>query len=199
MSQAGITSVAGSIGIPVTVPNGGTGRSSLTAHGFLIGNGTSPVTVTAAPTNGQIPIGSTGLDPVLATITAGAGISVTNAAGSITIAASGTGFTWNTVAGTTQTIAVQNGYINGNAAATTFTLPATAAVGDTFQIAGYGAGGWVIAQNANQKIYLGSSTTTVGVGGSLASTNAHDTIEIMCIVANLEFQALDVIGNITVV
>ena len=117
----------------------------------------------------------------------------------LTISISGSGFTWNTVVGTSQNIAVQNGYINANAGLTTFTLPATGSVGESFQIAGYGAGGWAIAQNAGQKVYLGNSTTTVGVPGSLASTNAHDTIEIMCIVANTEWQCLDVVGNITVV
>lgn len=41
-------------------------------------------------TNGQIPIGATGSNPVMAAITAGTGISVTNGAGSITIANDGT-------------------------------------------------------------------------------------------------------------
>lgn len=40
-----------------------------------------------AATNGQIAIGSTGANPVLATITAGSGIDVTNGAGTITVAA----------------------------------------------------------------------------------------------------------------
>ena len=42
-------------------------------------------------TNGQLLIGSTGANPVAATITAGSNITVTNGAGSITIAASGGG------------------------------------------------------------------------------------------------------------
>ena len=49
----------------------------------------------SAMTNGQLLIGSTGADPVAAAITAGSGITVTNAAGSITIAATGSGSTWN--------------------------------------------------------------------------------------------------------
>lgn len=132
-------------------------------------------------------------------IIGGAGITTSGSGSTVTITATGAGFTWNTVAGTTQTVAKENGYINANAALTTYTLPATGAVGDTFQLAGYGAGGWALAQNAGQKIYLGNATTTPGVGGSLASTNAHDTIEIMCVIANTEWQALDWVGNITVV
>lgn len=77
-----------------TVTTSGTlGTSSFTAHGFVLGEGSSALAVTAAPTNGQIPIGSTGADPVPATITAGAGITVTNGAGSITLTATGAGGT----------------------------------------------------------------------------------------------------------
>lgn len=70
----------------LTVANGGTGASTLTDHGILLGSGTDAITPLGAATNGQIPIGSTGADPVLATLTDGEGIDTTNAAGSITIA-----------------------------------------------------------------------------------------------------------------
>lgn len=72
---------------PVSVPNGGTGATSFTAHSILLGEGTSAISALGAATNGQLPIGSTGADPVLATITAGTNVTVTNGAGSITIAA----------------------------------------------------------------------------------------------------------------
>jgi len=53
----------------------------------MVGSGTGDVTVLAQATNGQLPIGSTGVDPVLATITGTASeIGVTNAAGSIILA-----------------------------------------------------------------------------------------------------------------
>lgn len=70
----------------LVVANGGTGRATLTNHGLLVGAGTSAITQLSNATNGQLPIGSTGADPVLATITAGSGITVTNGAGTITIA-----------------------------------------------------------------------------------------------------------------
>ena len=50
------------------------------SNGALVAQST-----TTAPTNGQIPIGN-GTDYTAATITAGAGITVTNGAGSITVA-----------------------------------------------------------------------------------------------------------------
>ena len=71
--------------IPVKVVQGGTGLVTLTDHGILLGSGTDNVTPLAEASNGQLPIGSTGADPTLATITAGDGIDVTNGAGSITV------------------------------------------------------------------------------------------------------------------
>jgi hypothetical protein len=69
----------------LSVVRGGTGLASLTDGGILLGSGTGDVTVTARPTNGQLLIGSTGSDPVLATLTAGTGIGIGNASGAITI------------------------------------------------------------------------------------------------------------------
>jgi hypothetical protein len=71
---------------PLIVAKGGTGAATLTDHSILLGSGTNAITALGAATDGQIPIGSTGVDPVLATITAGTGITITNGAGSITVA-----------------------------------------------------------------------------------------------------------------
>ena len=73
-----------------------------TSSGLPIGAGTaSAITWTAAPTNGQVLIGSTGVDPVLNTITGGSGITVTNGAGSITISTTTTPITVTCGTGTT--------------------------------------------------------------------------------------------------
>ena len=65
---------------------GGTGASTLTDHGVLLGSGTDPITALGAMTNGQLVIGSTGNDPVVASITDGEGIDTTGGAGTLTIA-----------------------------------------------------------------------------------------------------------------
>ena len=71
---------------PLIVAKGGTGVATLTDHGILLGSGTDAVTILGAAANGQIPIGSVGADPVLATLTGTANqVTVTNAAGSITL------------------------------------------------------------------------------------------------------------------
>ncbi len=74
-------SVTGTLG----VTNGGTGAATFTDGGILLGSGTGAFTVTGQPTNGQLLIGSTGVDPVLATLTAGEGIDITNGTGTVTI------------------------------------------------------------------------------------------------------------------
>jgi hypothetical protein len=81
------------LAIPLSIDNGGTGIATLTDHGLLLGSGTGAITPLGAATNGQIPIGSTGVDPVLAALTAGTGIGIANAAGSITVSSTITQYT----------------------------------------------------------------------------------------------------------
>ncbi|TAL08495.1 MAG: hypothetical protein EPO02_12735 [Nitrospirae bacterium] len=166
-----------------------------TTHTALYVCTTSGSTVTAVwtyvlgtMTNGQLAIGSTGNAPTLSTLTAGTNISIVNASGSITISATGSGgFTWTHVTGTTQTMASNNGYIVDNSGLVTLTLPATSTLGDEIQVIGRGSGGWTIAQLAGQQIIVGSSSTTIGVGGSLSSTNRRDSFYIVCTNANTEW------------
>lgn len=90
------------------------------------------------------------------------------------------------------------GYIPNAGGLITFTLPPTSSVGDMFRIAGFGAGGWEIAQNAAQTIHFGNQNSTTGAGGSLASTNSGDSVELVCVVADTDFVVISSIGNITV-
>jgi hypothetical protein len=147
------TSVSGSITLPITVPNGGTGAITLTNRGVLIGQGTSAVTATAAGTAGQpllsgggganpaygtlgTAFGGTNIDGssaangrlligngtgyTLANLTAGSNVTITNGAGSISIASSG-----GTAPGSTCNF---QAYLNANATnvtgdGTTVTIP----------------------------------------------------------------------------
>jgi hypothetical protein len=70
----------------LVVADGGTGASTFTDGGILLGSGTGAITALGVASNGEIPIGDGTTDPVLATITGTASeVDVTNAAGSITI------------------------------------------------------------------------------------------------------------------
>lgn len=172
---------------------------TVTNHSVLIGGASNAIT-SLALTNGQLAIGSTGADPSAATLTAGTGVSITNGAGSITVNALGGGLSWTVVTGTTQAMAINNGYIANNAGLVTATLPATSAVGDTVAITGINnATGWKIAQNAGNTIFFGNATTTAGTGGSLASTATRDTVYLVCMTANATWNVVTSVGNITVV
>lgn len=107
-----VTSVAGTGTVNgLTLTGTVTSSGSLTLGGTLSGvslttqvTGTLPIGnggtgITSTPTNGQLLIGN-GTGYTAATITAGSGVSVTNGAGSITIAATGGTGTVTSVAGT---------------------------------------------------------------------------------------------------
>lgn len=168
---------------------GGTGVSDPTAHTLPVAEGASDFNFLGPLTNGQLLIGSTGADPVPANLTAGTGIGLVNAAGSITISTTGfAGFAWNVVSGTSQAMLSNNGYIADNGALVTLTLPATSTVGDEIDVIGKGAGGWLVQCGGGQTIVIGSSTTSAG--GSVASTNAKDSYSMICTEANIEWTVL---------
>ncbi len=134
-----------------------------------------------------------------AVITAGAGISVTPGANTITIAATTAFFTWQVVAVNTP-IVTDNGYIANGAGTLTFSLPAVSVVGDEFAITGMNnATGWQVTQGAGQQIFIGLTNTTLGAGGSLTSSATRDSIQCVCIVANTTWQVISMVGNITIV
>lgn len=134
------------------------------------------------------------------TLTAGAGITITQSGNNITINSTAVSGSFVVVSGTTQAMAINTTYQPNNVGLVTLTLPATSAAGDRIAIAGFGAGGWTIAQNAGQNIQIGSTSSTVGVGGSVSSTNRYDSIALVCSVANTSWQAIvGPQGNLTIV
>ena len=159
----------------------------------LVTNSSGVPAFTSSMTDGQLLIGSTGATPATATLTAGTGISITNAAGSITITNTGAMITWANITGTTQAAAVNTGYVVGNASQTTVTLPATAALGSIVEIAGKGAAGWVLAANTGQTIQLGSVATSTA--GTVTSANQYDCIRVVCVTAKTTWVALSAWSN----
>jgi hypothetical protein len=158
---------------PLVPGQGGTGLATLTAHGILVGEGTSnvnPIVLGA----GQVLVGVASADPVATTLNA---------------------ITWNDVSGTTQAAAVNQGYIISNASQTTVTIPNTAAEGSTFQIAGKGAGGWIMQMGTGQTLHFGNVASSSA--GTATSGNQYDSISIVCVTANTTFVVIAAQGNIT--
>jgi hypothetical protein len=140
----GITNAAGSITITAT----GTGFiGAVSATSPLQSTGTQSIVIslasavpvslggtgqTSAPSNGQLLIGN-GSSFVLSTLTAGTGMTITNASGSITLSSAGLP-TMNIVSGTTQTAVNNNHYVLTNGSATTVTLPSSPSAGNVVWI-----------------------------------------------------------------
>ena len=166
----------------LAIANGGTNATSMgTTDGVVYYDGTRLVTTTAGTAAQVLTSNGAGVAPTFQAVPSSGGMS------------------WSEQTGTTQAMAVAHGYILNNAGVVTATLPATAAVGDIMAIVGKGTGGWLMAQNSGQTVHFGSVNTTTGAGGSLASTNRYDSLEIICTTANTDFVVRSSIGNLTVV
>ena len=133
------------------VTNGGTGLSTVAKGSVLYASNTDTIAAsTAMSTNGQLLIGNaTNGYPSVATLTAGTGITITNGAGSITLAASITNATAN--------IDLYDG------SSTTYNIDTN------------GGNGWVsgdgsdegIAVDNDGKVFIGQSTPTAAFADSL--------------------------------
>ncbi len=151
--------------------------------------------------NGQLLIGSTAAPHIrVATLSSTGGtILITNGAGSINLESVAVGFSWTDVTGTTQALAINHGYVTDNGSNVTYTLPATAALGDEIKIVGK-LGLTIVAQNANQQILMSSASSTVGVTGSITGTNVGDCVDLICITsgASTVWRSANFVGNWTV-
>lgn len=148
-----------------TVPGGGTGQTSLTAHGVLVGNGTSAVTQLAAGSAGQVlQSGGAAADPTYSTATYPATAGTTGTV----LQSNGTNIVNSTAAypstsGATGTLLQSNGT---NIVNTTATYPGTA-----------GTSGTVLQSNGTNIVnttakYPGTSGTT----GTMLQSNGTNWV-----------------------
>lgn len=172
-----------------------------TANAIAVAAGPAqPLSYVGPLSNGQLLIGSTGAAPVAASLTAGANITITPGPGTLTIASTGgggSGLTWNFVSAST-TMVPDNGYVLTGGANQVFTLPAVAAQGTLLRVVSAGSALWSIAQQAGQQIRFGGVNSTLGITGGLAARDPGDGVQLLCIVANTIWLAIDSFGNITV-
>lgn len=134
-------------------------------------------------------------------LTAGSGITISQAGNTIQINATAVGFPTNTVILSTQQMASNTNYVvNYSGGLCTLTLPTTSSEGDEVSIIGQSASGWSISQTGSQQITVGAVQSTSGAGGSVSSTNRYDSIQLICTVANTAWQVPSAPqGNLTIV
>lgn len=175
-----------------------------TLRGVLLGQGLgASQTATAAGSNGQVLIASSVGQPAFAGLSSSDGtIIFTAGSNSLGLQAVGGGLTWTVQTGSTQALVKSTGtFSNSAGSAVAFTLPSTAAVGDTFEVCNMGAraAGFTIGYNAGQYIRFGNITTTTTTG-SLAASATGDAVRLVCSVANTEFVVTPgSMGNLTYV
>lgn len=99
-------------------------------------------------------------------------------------------FDWIDVTTSPYQMIGMQGYIADSASLVSLALPIASDVGDQIAVVGKGAGGWIITQGALQSIKIAPISTTVGVLGSLASTQQYNSIHLVCIEENLTWEAL---------
>lgn len=194
-----VTITAPATGSTLTIQDGFTLTAN--ANATVSGTNTGDQNIFASVVvSGQTTVTANSTSTAL-TLVAGTNVTITtdNTAKSVTINATSAVFPFTDVTGTTQAAAVNNGYIADNAGLVTITLPTTAAIGDMIPIVGKGSGGWKVAQNASQLIHFGNQVTTTGTGGSLASVNQWDCVDLICVTANTTWVVKSSIGNITIV
>jgi hypothetical protein len=181
--------------------NSTTGAIQWTAsvdNAVLTTGATGVPVLTALASDGQLIIGSSAGAPAAANITSTGGtIAITNGNNSINLEAIDSGFNWVDVSTMAATMAAGNAYEANNAGLVTLTMPTVASsiFGDTIKIGGFGAGGWIIQCVAAQLIHFGNTATSAG--GTLASTNQYDQLEIVCSTTTNEWFVTSSVGNLT--
>src|SRR5579859_737896 len=176
---------------PQPVAEGGTGAITLTAHGVLLGEGTSAITPTAVGTNGQVLIGASAADPGWVTPTAGTGLSITTNSSTlsyalstpVSIANGGTNATSmtntdgvvyydgtrlvTTAVGTATNVLTSN----GAGVAPTFQAPAASSISITGNTGGALTGNAFTFTGGTTGLSFGGSGTTETLSGTLAIAN----------------------------
>ena len=141
-----------------------------TAQTFLVGAGSDTTATELGPlTNGQVIIGSTGNAPVLATLTGGPGVTITNGAGSITI----NSVLYRDHASSVTVVSDSGSFAT---AAITLTLPASPNNGERCEF--IAASGVLVIQLAGTQVgHLAGASTSAG--GTITGSNTGDSISLI--------------------
>jgi hypothetical protein len=80
-----------------------------------------------------------------------------------------------------------------------YTLPATAAVGDTVKVIGKSTAFWKVAQNATDTIFYGAATSTPGNTGYATTAQIYASATFTCITASSIWSITEFAGTVTLV
>lgn len=193
----------------LAIGTGGVAPAQQIAVGHLVGLGgitigySSPnITIDGTGAGTPLTVHTDGSDAVESagaiSIVGAGGITTSGSGSTITITGSGGGMTWNNISAS-QTMSVNNGYFCSGGGAISLLLPPVSAFGDIIEIVIDGSASVTLTQGAGQTIKLANAITTVGIGGSLGSTQQGDSIRLLCKTINLAWTALSADGSWTIV
>ena len=179
------------LAIPVTVPDGGTGDTSLTLDGVLYGNGTSPVGVTAAGITGQVLTATTGSAPTWASPASPTSGNLTDTGTDGIVVTGGTGAVLGSGTSLAQHVAdtTHNGYLsstdwntfNGKGSGTVTSVSSSGATGLTLTTTN---------ATTTPAIALGGTLTIAGGGtGQTSASAAFNALSPMTTTGDLEYEA----------
>ena len=170
---------------------------AVTQHAVPVGGANAhTLTSLAVGTNGQVLLGSTGADPVFATLTGTGGITFTTGAGSLVINNTGAGLSWSVITAD-QTAATNHGYFANKGSLLTLTLPSTTVVGDVIALVNINGAAFSKILSANPgTINIGNVACTANTG-SLTSTALGDAIFLVAQTTASVWYAYGVQGNWT--
>lgn len=174
---------------PITVANGGTGRSTLTSHGVLVGEGTGAINQTSPGVTGSMLLGVTGADPqfgnnpiinggtidntIIGNVTPAAGSFTTLSASALITPSSNIG-----IAGTITNDNVQVGSIGefNQSFANAISISSNTVTNITSIV--LTAGDWEVAGtlNTNPNVLTTTTDFIVGVGSVSATLGSFNTL-----------------------
>lgn len=168
-----------------------------TINAVQVGAASNGLTQLAVGTSGQVLVGSTGADPIFATLTGTGGITFTTGAGTLAINNTGGGLTWSVISAD-QTASSNNGYFCNKGSLLTLTLPTTTVVGDVIAVCNINGAAFSKILSANPgTIHIGSSTCTPNTG-FLTSIALGDVIFLVAQTTASVWYAYGVQGSWTV-
>lgn len=153
--------------------------ATYTAHGVLIGEGTSSIAATAAGTTGQVLIGATGADPAFGALGVNSGLTahgVLLGEGNSAIAATAVGATGTLLAGTTgaDPAFTASPSVTGNMTAATGFVATTAGAGITLNSGA--TSGTTTATLNGRSGQITITTPTINAGATFAMTITNSSI-----------------------
>lgn len=167
--------------------------STTGASGIVMQIGTGGFQIPAAASSGAATFDSNGFITNATTDDSQIGYVLTsNGSGTPPSFAPSSSETWVTVSETGITLNPSTGYIvsNESGSPVNMTLPLTSLVGQKIYIQGNNVSGFQISQNDGQSVSIGTSTSTVGSSGSVASSSGKDSIVLVCIAEDTEWASL---------